>query len=335
MSNHTEPADAAGDLSIEHARTQYARILRSTRVVAAISGGVSVAAALAQLFAFDHLVAGLMLAAIVPAVICLFSIWNIVSYSPAAMQRLRVFADEADGRFTLWKPGRSNLDAVPFKYDVNQQRFGVVNFASHEIPVELGHLSSQVSARYRAPGGRRRAYAVFTLPQRLPHMIFSFGHQAKLLGIRIVPEQWDRSQRVDIGQGRRFTLFVAEGGESVARVFLSPAMVQLFNQLGRTYDIEIKGRHLYLIANRSTAAGSQRRWEQQRGLIEELGAALASSPMWDYLLQHSRQIKVRNTEVRTDLKRAVTIFFSVLAAITLVIIVIVVTASGLVEWPDF
>ena len=42
-----------------------------------------------------------------------------------------------------------------------------------------------------------------------------------------------------------------------------------------------------------------------------------------------------NTEIRADIKRAVTIFFSVLAAITVVIILIVLTASGLLERPGF
>lgn len=228
MHHQPEPSSAA-DASksdtppaAEHERTQYARILRSTRVVAIISACVIILAALLQLFAFDELVAGLVIAAVLAAVICLFSVWNIVSYSPAAMQRLRGLAEQAGGQFTLWKPGRSNFDAVPFKYDVEQERFGVVNVAPHSIPVEIGHLSSQVTARFRAPGGRRRAYVVYKLPERLPHMIFSFGHQAKLLGVRVVPEQWDRSQRVDMGQDGRCKLFVAEGGEPVARRFLSP-----------------------------------------------------------------------------------------------------------------
>ncbi|MGO1406080.1 MAG: hypothetical protein ACTIK9_02030 [Agrococcus casei] len=296
---------------------------------------MAVAAALTQILAFDHLVAGLMLAAVAPAVVFLFSIWNIMSYSPGAMRRLQEFAEQADGRFTLWKPGRSNFDAVPFKYDVEQERFGVVNVAPHGVPVEIGHLSSQVSARHRAPGGRRRAYVVLKLPQRLPHMIFSIGHQAKLLGIRVVPEQWDRSQRVDIGQGRRFKLFVADGGESVARTFLTPDIVQLFDKVGRHYDIEINGHHLYLIANRSTAAGSKRRWQNQRALLDELARTMASSTIWDYLRQHSRRLNVRETEMRTDIKRALTIFLSGLAAFILVICLMALTASGHIEWFDF
>lgn len=211
----------------------------------------------------------------------------------------------------------------------------MVNVAPHGVPVEIGHLSSQASAKHRAPGGRRRAYVVLKLPQRLPHMIFSFGHQTKLLGIKVIPEQWDRSQRVDIGQGRRFKLFVAAGGESVARTFLTPDIVQLFIQLGRDYDIEIKGHRLYLIANRSTAAGSKRRWQDQRALLDELARTMASSTIWDYLCQHSRRLNVRETEMRTDIKRAVTIFFSVLAVITLGIILIVLTATGHIDWPDF
>lgn len=338
MPNHPDPtstAGAAASPTFEHERAQFARILRSPRVVAIVSACVAVAAALSQILAFDHLAAGLMLAAVAPAVVFLFSIWNILSYSPAAMRRLREFAEQADGRFTLWKPGRSNFDAVPFKYDVEQERFGVVNVAPHSIPVEIGHLSSQVTARFRAPGGRRRAYVVYKLPERLPHMIFSFGHQAKLLGVRVVPEQWDRSQRVDMGQDGRCKLFVAEGGEPVARRFLSPNMMQMFKRLGRNFDIEIKGHHLYLIANRSTAAGPQRRWKKQRALIDELAATLASSSMWEYLRKNSRRLNVRNTEIRADIKRAVTIFFSVLAAITVVIILIVLTASGLLERPGF
>ena len=114
-----------------------------------------------------------------------------------------------------------------------------------------------------------------------------------------------------------------------------PNMMQLFKRLGRDFDIEIKGHHLYLIANRSTAAGSQRRWKKQRALIDELAATLASSSMWEYLRKNSRRLNVRNTEIRADIKRAVTIFFSVLAAITVVIILIVLTASGHIEWFDF
>ena len=57
--------------------------------------------------------------------------------------------------------------------------------------------------------------------------------------------------------------------------------------------------------------------------------------MWEYLRKNSRRLNVRNTEIRADIKRAVTIFFSVLAAITVVIILIVLTASGLLERPGF
>lgn len=78
----------------------------------------------------------------------------------------------------------------------------MLNYVVHDMPVEIGHLASQVSDRYVAPTGRRHAYVVVRLPERLPHMIVSFGHLSRVLDVRIAPDQWHLPVLEQIGGGR-------------------------------------------------------------------------------------------------------------------------------------
>lgn len=323
------PANTDGAAARDEAKERFDDIMRAPGTVALVSGILTVVPIVVVFFVLG-VESGLLLAAGVgAAVVCVIAVLQILNYSPTAIARLERLAPQVDGRFTLWKPGAAGYDAVPFKYSFERQRFGVLDLTTHGTRIEIGHLVGQASPRARTPMGRRHAYIVLRLPERLPHMILSFGHLSKFLGVRILPEQWHRSQRVDVGGGRRFRLFVGDGGEDVARSFFTPDVVQLFQRLGRSYDVEIKGRNLYLFSTRSPAAGSERRWKEQRSLVESTAAMLSGSETWDLVRRQSRGRGPVYVDLRADVARGVAIFFSVAAVVAVVLSLIVLNARGL------
>lgn len=316
---------AVGDPGAE----RFAAIMRYPRVAAMIGGLLVLVSLAVNLFVLKDKSGPLFVLTAASALVCVLALWNIVSYSPTAMDRLKQSAPLVEGRFSLWRAGTGGYAAVPFVYGAEHERFGVLNYVSAGLQVEVGHLASQVSARYRAPTGRRHAYAVVRLPERLPHMILSFGHLSTVLGVRIVPEQWHRSQRVDVGFGRRARLFVGNGGEQLARAFFAPELVQLFESVGRTYDIEIKGRTLYLFASRSVAAGSPRRWRRQQALLEGLVASLSGAAVWDNIRRQSAERGPGyGAEIRADVARGVAIVFGIIALVIVVLSIIAINAPA-------
>lgn len=337
MTNGPGSADAArggtrGETVGDPAAERFAAIMRFPRVAALISGPVVLVSLAVNLFVLKDKSGPLFVLTAASALVCILALWNVVNYSPRTMDRLKHLAPLVEGRFSLWKAGTGGYAAVPFVYGAEHERFGVLNYHSAGLQVEVGHLASQVSARYRAPTGRRHAYAVVRLPERLPHMILSFGHLSTVLGVRIVPEQWHRSQRVDVGFRRRARLFVGTGGEQLARTFFTPELVQLFESVGRTYDIEIKGRSLYLFASRPLAAGSTRRWRSQRALLEGLVASLSGAAVWDNIRRQSvGRGPGYGAEIRADVARGVAIVISILTLVAIVLSVIVINAAGLLE----
>lgn len=315
----------------DSAAARFAAIMRYPRRSALTSGGLALVAVAVNVFVLDDMSAPLLGVAVLAALVCLLSVWNVVSFSPTAVARLESLSLRVDGRFTLWKAGTGGYAGTPFAYGADHRRFGVLNYSVRGMPVEIGHLSSQVSARYTAPTGRRHAYVVVRLPERLPHMVVGFGHLSRVLGVRVAPEQWHRSQRIDVGGGRRFRLFVAPGGEQIARKFFSAEMVQLFRRVGRHYDVEIKDRHLYLFASRSAASGSDRRWHAQQDLIEALAAAVADSGIWKLVGRRSRGRGPAYGDLRADVARAVTIVMTVSAVAIVVISLVALKAAGLLD----
>ena len=320
--------ETAGDLGTE----RFAAIMRYPRLAALISGPLVLVSLAVNLFVLEDKSGLLFVLTVASALVCVLALWNVVNYSPTAMDRLKSLAPLVEGRFSRWKAGTGGHAGVPFVYGAEHERFGVLNYLSAGLQVEIGHLASQVSARYRAPTGRRHAYAVVRLPERLPHMILSFGHLSTVLGVRITPEQWHRSQRVDVGFGRRARLFVGDGGEQLARTFFTPELVQLFESVGRTYDIEIKGRNLYLFAGRSVAAGSAGRWRGQRALLEGLVASLSGAAVWENIRRQSvGRGPGYGVEIRADIARGVAIVFGIVTLVIVVLSIIVINAAGLIE----
>lgn len=317
--------------SVDTAEERFASLMRHPRRAALISGALVPVAVAVNLFLLDDVSGALIGVAVIASVVCVLAVWNAVNFSPTAVARLEGASSRFGGRFTLWKEGTGGHTGVPFAYGAEHQRFGVLDYVVHGLPVEIGHLASQVSARHTAPTGRRHAYVAIRLPQRLPHMIVSFGHLSRVLGVRVAPDQWHRSQRVDVGAGRRFRLFVGDGGEQIARRFLSPDVVRCFQRVGRHYDIEIEGRHLYLFGARSAAAGTERRWNAQRGLIEDLAATVSGSGVWEIVRRQRVGRRASRAALRADVKRAVALVFGIAAVITIVLSLIVLEAAGLLD----
>ncbi|WP_144794586.1 hypothetical protein [Microbacterium paludicola] len=324
MTDAPGPARPAnGDPATE----RYAAIMRFPRVAAGVGGVLALVSAGVNLFALEDTSGPLIVVMVGAALVCILALWNVVNFSPTAVGRLRALAQEVGGRFSLWKAGTGGYAGVPFAHGADHERFGVLDYDVAGSHVEVGHLSSQVSGGFKAPTGRRHAYAVIRLPERLPHMILSFGHLSRILGLRIVPDQWHRSQRVDVGFGRGARLFVADGGEHLARTFFTPETVQLLQRVGRSYDIEVRDRNLYLFAGRSVAAGSERRWNEQRAVVETLAASMVASGVWGSVRRQSRGMSFG--DVRADVGRGVAIVFGVVAVVIVVLSLIVLNAQGL------
>lgn len=335
MADRPEPAEATDDAQREtadaaRATERLAKIMRYPRRAALISGALVLLTAAVNLFALNDKSGPLFAVTVVSAVVCILVVSTMVNFSPGAIARLEDLSPHVDGRFSLWKAGTGGYAGVPFAYGVEHERFGILNYTVHEMPVEIGHLSSQVSARYRAPAGRKHAYVAVRLPGRLPHMILSFGHLSRVLGVRVAPDQWHRSQRVEVGFGRRARLFVADGGEQLARTLFTPESVQVFQRLGRSYDIEIKDQCLYLFASRSVAAGSERRWHEQRKLVEGLAASLSRSGVWEFVRRQGGRRRRAHSDMRADVARGVAIVFGVVGLLAVVLSLIVLYAGGLI-----
>lgn len=315
----------------DQAKERLAAIIRYPRTAALISGALVPITAAVNLFALKDMSWPLLGVTVISALVCILALWNVANFSPAAVARLEALSPQVDGKFSLWKPGTGGYEGMPFAHGLDFQRFGMLSYALHGAPVEIGHLASQLTARFRAPTGRRHAYVVVRLPERLPHMIVSFGHLSRVLGVRMAPEQWHRSQRVDVGGGRQFRLYVADGGEQLARTFFSPEMVQMFQRVGRYYDIEMKGRNLYLFSGRSAAAGSDRRWHEQRALIEDLAASIAGSRVWELVRRQSRGRGPAYADLRADVARTVAIVCTAAGVAIVVLSFIALRAAGLLE----
>lgn len=305
---------------------RYAALMRTPRIAALVGAVATLATAATNLFVLEDMSGLLWVATVSSAVICVLAITNMVNHPPRAVDRLRQLAAQMGGRFSLWKAGTGGNLGVPFAHGAEHERFGVVSGELHGMPIEMGTLASQVSTRYRAPTGRRHAYVTIHLPERLPHMIMSFGHLSRVLGVRVAPEQWHRSQRVDVGGDGRFRLFVADGGEAAARAFFRPEVVALFERIGRDYDVEIRDRRLYLFPGRSPAAGSERRWAAQRQELETFTGALAGSGVWEAVGRQGRRL--RDVQLHADVRRAVTLVFSVVAVVVVVVSVVWLALTG-------
>lgn len=317
--------------SASDAKERFAAIMRYPRTAALVSAVLVPVAIAIQVFVLTEISWPLLGVAVLAALVCVLATWNVINFSSTAVTRVQELATELGARFSLWKAGAGGYGGTLFGYGADHQRFGVFNGTIEGMQVEIGHLASQLSARFVALTGRRHAYVVIRLPERLPHMIVSFGHLSRVLGVRIAPDQWHRSQRVDVGGGRRFTLFVGDGGEQIARSFFSPEVVQLIQLVGRHYDLEIKDRNLYLYASRSAAAGTERRWSAQRALIENLVASMANSGVWALVRRQSGGRRPAYNDLRADVARTVTVVVSVAVIAIVVLSFFALKGAGLLE----
>lgn len=304
---------------------ELASIVRSPRVSAAFSGVVALAAIVA-LISSEKVVAGLLAVLAGAVTIFLMSVHQIRNFSPAVISRLRRFAEQIGGSFTLRKAGTGGHSAVPFDDDLTRDRFAVINYVEQGRPIEVGHLLGRVHAGYSLLQ-RIDAYVLIRLPRRMPHMAIDFGHLSRVAGVRIMPVAWHGSQQLDVGGGRRFRLFVADGGEQIARAFFTPEVVEVLRAVGRSYDVEVKGDSLYLFSKRSMASGSERRLRQHRRCIDDLTRAVARSGIWDLPRRQNRGRNSGGGELSVDVKRGVIIVGSVILAV-----IVVLSALAIYMW---
>ncbi|MGO1561756.1 MAG: hypothetical protein ACTHW7_08005 [Actinomycetaceae bacterium] len=318
-------------ISEETAYARYRDLLRRPRTAAALAAVVAVVSVAMQVVVLDDVSGPLLVVTVGSVLVCVLATWNVVNFGRTAARRLEDASPSVGGTFSWWRNGTGGYEAMPFAYGADHQRFAYLSYAVGAVPVEIGHLASQAGRGSSSPTGRRHAYVAIRLPERLPHTILGFGHRSTVLGIRVVPEQWHRSQLVDLGFDRRVKAYVGDGGEQTAREFFTPAVVAVLARVGRTYDVEIKDRILYLIGTRSVAAGSVRRWSRQRDLVESLARALADDGLWAPIRHQVRGNGPRFGAMRADVGRAVTMFAVVVGAVVVVISALVIYASGVLE----
>ncbi|MDT9591643.1 hypothetical protein RDV89_01095 [Nocardioides zeae] len=261
--------------------------------------GIAALGGIAAAIDVGEVAAGLWLMVTIALMVCALSIHQAVTFSPAVLARLERLADRTGGRFTPWRTGVGDNTAHPFTESAGTDCFAVVNYVDQGVAVEVGHLSTHKTAGLR----KLNAYVAIRLPRRVPHLVVDFGHLRQILGVRVVPTSWHRSQRVDVGGGRRFPLFVADGGEQFARTFFTPDVVRAFRAVGRSYDVEIRGDRVYLLSRRSIASGSERRLQRQRELVDDLVLRMSDPRMTDFLSRQRRDLG--RGELRTDVKRGV------------------------------
>lgn len=211
------------------------------------------------------------------------------------MFRTAAFARRNGLGFELWKDGVSGFETLPFTQGAWHRRLGVVTARRGGVPVAFGTLFSQARAgAFDRPTG----YIAIRLPERMPHLFADAGRLVRLLGVRILPNQWHSSQRVELSGAGWFRLYAVDGAESIARAFFDPAMVALFNRIAKRFDVEIKGRDMVLLTRADVATASAQRWEGNVALVDELVAALDASPVWDLLRRQARGRGPQYGEVR-------------------------------------
>lgn len=276
-------------------RERFREATHRSRVTAVISALIVVVGLVLEFFVLEELslpLAGVILLALLALV---FALKGMSRGSQRTMYRVATFARRNGLDFQLWKDGSADYQALPFRSGTGHQRLAVVNAQRNGTPVEFGNLLSQAT---NGVVDRPCGYIAIALPERMPHVFADAGRLARLLGVRILPNQWHSSQRVDLPGARSFRLYAVDGASSIARVFFDPGMVALFNRITKRFDVEIKGRHLVLLSMIDVSSGSARRWEEQVGLVDELVSALNTSPVWDLLRRRARGRGLEYGEVR-------------------------------------
>lgn len=149
------------------ARARFAHIAQRARITALISGAVVLVALAGNLVWLDRRSLPLFGVAVIAAVVFILSVSVAGNFSPRLMTRLSNRADQLGGRFTLWTPGSGGNAGTPFAYGVSRERFGVLTYSEHGMPIEIGNLSTEVAAGRRlqvfvGDGGEQTARAFLT-----------------------------------------------------------------------------------------------------------------------------------------------------------------------------
>lgn len=313
------------------AREIVSQISRAPRRMA-VSSAIVALGMISVLITVGEIVAGAAVILTTALLLCALGIHQAINFSPAVMARLERLAEQTGGRFTPWVPGTGDNTAVPFTEGQRTDRFGVVNYVERGMHLEIGHLLTDMNVRQLRGARKTNAYVAIQLPRRVPHMVIDFGHLSGVFRVRLLPTGWHRSQRVDVGGGRRFRLFVIDDGELFARALFSPDVVDAFLAVGRSYDVEIKGQRIYLFSLRSIASGSDRRLRRQQSLIDGLIQSMASPQASDVLRRQDRGRDFGRVELRTDVRRGVIIVGAGTVTLIAVVSVIVLYAQGLLEF---
>ncbi|MGI6879952.1 hypothetical protein, partial [Microbacterium sp. gxy059] len=220
---------------------------------------------------------------VISLLVCAQASTNALRFSADTAARIARFADRNDMRFRLWRPG-GGYEGLPFSSGVDHARFATVSGSRRGTPVEFGNLVSRAQAGFL---DRHVGYIAIRLPERLPPMAVDAGRLARVFGVPL-PSQRHRSQRVDVGAGRSFRLYVADGAEPVARALFDPETVALFARVATRFDAEFAGRHLILSSRRLVSTGSAWRWREEIRLVDEVVAVLGASPAWDLVRRWAR-----------------------------------------------
>lgn len=267
---------------------------RRSRVIAVISAAIVLVGLVVELFVLETVslpLAGVIILALLAHV---FSLTGVARGSERSMFRVAAFARRNGLGFQLRKDGAGGYRALPFTSGIGHQRLAVVSAKRRGRTVEFGNLMSQAATGFF---DRPCGYIAIPLSDRMPHLLADAGRLARVFGVRM-PSQWHPSQRVDVPGARSFRLYAVDGAQGVARAFFTPEMVAVFERVAKRFDVEITGRHLYLLSKRDVSSGSARRWREQVGMVDDLLDAMNVSPVWDLLRGQARGRGPAHGEVR-------------------------------------
>lgn len=202
--------------------------------------------------------------------------------------RIARFDDDNGFRFSQLK-NSAGYSGMLFTHGVGYHRWMIVSGDFAGRSVEFGNLA------YTEIHGRRNqcqlGYIAMRMPARLPKMVIT-KRENPIFASTLV-QYPHKSNRVDVGQGRAFRLYVPAGAESVAESLSTPETVALFSRLARRYSIEIVGDMIFLTRSRRVSRASARLWRRQLGDVTQLARALNASEVWQFMSNQPKRFLQR------------------------------------------
>lgn len=196
--------------------------------------------------------------------------------SPARALRMERFAADNGFSFARRKAGAGYRGAA-FTHGRDHARSLVVSTRRRGRPVEIGNL------RFTEGGPRtfvrQCGYVALRATGSLSHIVVEAGHRRQVTQRRM-PLPPHPSQIVDVGAGRAFTVYAADGAEDVARALFDAENRERFRRLARWFDVEFVEDTMLLTSRRLASRPDPVWWTEMMGLVDDVAASVSTWPVW-------------------------------------------------------